>query len=139
MKSYPLIAMGLWVTMACHTYQPLSKDLPVGSNLEEKNEILENKLSKISPDTKLEVESISGKKLRVKFQSYSQDTLYADYDMPNNKFSVKMPLNDISEIKVDKVNGPLTAFAVGVGLTGLILAIHDVKNSSYHLYGNWTW
>ncbi|TDQ18889.1 hypothetical protein DFQ04_0700 [Algoriphagus boseongensis] len=125
MKSCYLLIFLIAILTSCYSNKPLSKNILEDISEEERILILNQQLRQIEEGAKIQVKSISGKAIGVKYQYVSQDTLYANYNMPKNKFPTKIPLQDINEIKISKLDVPITIFAAGAGTALLVWMAMD--------------
>ncbi|TFV97509.1 hypothetical protein E4S40_02310 [Algoriphagus kandeliae] len=121
MKSILLFFVCLWILSSCKSYQTITPENLEDTSEENHQEIIKGNLMTLEKDAKIKVISKSSAELRLSYRSYSSDTLYANYNLPKNKFPVKVPIQEIEEIKVLKSDVKTTVILSAVGLGGFIL------------------
>ncbi|MCS5489293.1 hypothetical protein [Algoriphagus limi] len=121
MKSIVFLFVCLCIFSSCKTYQSIRHEDHHAASEKNHDEVIISSLLTLEKDSKIKVISKSGTELRLKYISYSRDTLYANYNLPKNKFPVKVPIQEIEEIKVLKSDVKTTVILSAVGLGGFIL------------------
>lgn len=129
MKTQAKLLCCIFFFTACQSYQPITKGKKEDYSVEKRLEYLKAELAELEKSSRIQVTSKSGKALELKFQSFSQDTLFANYNMLKNNYPIKIPLLEIEEVKVSKINLPITLILVGASTAGIIILLSDLEFS----------
>lgn len=124
MKALYVLFAFLFLMTSCTSYKSVTSEKPDQSDSLPTQEEFFDQLSLLDVAHKIEVKISSGSVLPLKYQSHTRDSLYANYNLPKNGFPTVIPLDQIEELKVSKVNAPLTIALTGlwVGFSALMIS-----------------
>ncbi len=124
-----LLLVGFILTQ-CKTYQPISDTNALGSAEIISSQRIEALLNQVDPNNKILILRHEEKKYELEYLSHTGDTLSALHHqrIPNsskvNTTQVKMPLNQIEEVKVKKTN-----YLLSIGIpTGIVLILYLARH-----------
>ncbi|MCS5489292.1 hypothetical protein [Algoriphagus limi] len=107
----------------CKTYQPMGSKNSQELSDENQTAIIIRNLSTLEKDEKIQILSKSGREMELRYQSHSSDTLYANYNLPKNKFPTKIAIDEIEELRVKKIDPLGTIIVSGLGITSILIMI----------------
>lgn len=126
MKRNPICSLLLilpFLNLNCKTYKPIEKaTIPLESNLS-KNENMTRQLGILKEGDLISVKLTNESSYDLIYNSVSRDTLIANLQKPKTSVSMKIPIERVKEVKVEKINLPLTLIISTILIGGSFLFV----------------